>query len=72
MIIEDSRYGRIAAQDSGCNLMPVKNLKDVTLDNINKSIKLISNKRLYNEMNEWEDKDMNILIPMAGATETFC
>ena len=39
----------------------------ITLDNINKNIKLISNKRLYNEMNEWEDKDMNILIPMAGA-----
>ena len=71
MIIEDSHYGRIAAQDSGCNLMPVKNLKDVTLDNINKNIKLLSNKKIYNEMNEWEDKDMNILIPMAGAGKRF-
>ena len=71
LIIEDSHYGRISAQDSGCNLMPVKNLNDVTLDNISKHIKLKSNKMLDNIINEWEDKDMNILIPMAGAGKRF-
>lgn len=71
LIIEDSHYGRISAQDSGCNLMPVKSLNDVTLDNITKYIKLKSNKMLDNIMNEWEDKDMNILIPMAGAGKRF-
>ena len=71
LIIEDSHYGRISAQDSGCNLMPVKSLNDVTLDNITKHIKLKSNKMLDNIMNEWEDKDMNILIPMAGAGKRF-
>jgi len=71
LIIEDSHYGRISAQDSGCNLMPVKSLNDVTLDNITKYIKLKSNKMLDNIMNEWEDKEMNILIPMAGAGKRF-
>ena len=71
LIIEDSHYGRISAQDSGCNLMPVKSLNDVTLDNITKHIKLKSNKMLDNIINEWEDKDMNILIPMAGAGKRF-
>ena len=71
LIIEDSHYGRIAAQDSGCNLMPVKSLNDVTLDNINKNIKIKSSNVLDNTMNDWEDKEMNILIPMAGAGKRF-
>ena len=71
LIIEDSHYGRVSAQDSGCNLMPVKSLNDVNIDNINKNIKVKSNKVLDVIMNKWDDKDMNILIPMAGAGKRF-
>lgn len=71
LIIEDSHYGRVSAQDSGCNLMPVKSLNDVNIENINKNIKVKSNKVLDVIMNKWDDKDMNILIPMAGAGKRF-
>jgi HAD superfamily hydrolase (TIGR01509 family) len=71
IIIEDSHYGRISAQDSGCHLMPIKNLDDVTFNNINKNIKLRSNNLSNIHMNKWDDKDMNILIPMAGAGKRF-
>ena len=33
LIIEDSHFGRIAAKDSGANLMPIKNLKEVNIKN---------------------------------------
>lgn len=71
IIIEDSHYGRVSAQDSGCHLMPIKNLDDVTFNNINKNIKLRSNNLSNINMNKWDDKDMNILIPMAGAGKRF-
>ncbi len=71
IIIEDSHYGRVSAQDSGCHLMPIKNLDDVTFNNINKNIKLRSNNLSKVTMNKWDDKDMNILIPMAGAGKRF-
>ncbi len=71
IIVEDSHYGRVSAQDSGCHLMPIKNLDDVTFNNINKNIKLKSNNLSNITMNKWDDKDMNILIPMAGAGKRF-
>lgn len=71
LIIEDSHYGRVSAQDSGCYLMPIKNLNEVTFGNINKIIKLRSNNISNITMNKWDDKDMNILIPMAGAGKRF-
>ena len=44
-----------------------KEFDDVTFNNINKNIKLKSNNLSNITMNKWDDKDMNILIPMAGA-----
>jgi HAD superfamily hydrolase (TIGR01509 family) len=65
LIIEDSYIGRTAAIQSGAILCPVKNPTEVTLE------------RIYEVMNrevkdpKWEDKKMNILIPMAGAGSRF-
>lgn len=70
IIIEDSHHGRIAAINSGGILMPVKKIKDVSLKKIqifiNQNITL--NKTITNY---WEDKSMNVLIPMAGAGKRF-
>ena len=71
LIIEDSHHGRIAAQESGCNLMPIKELREVNLHNINKFIKQKINEEKIKNMYQWDDKEMNILIPMAGAGKRF-
>lgn len=70
LILEDSHVGRVSANQSGCNLMPIKDLKDVNFKNINNFIK--KNFMTVNETkNYWEDHLLNILIPMAGAGSRF-
>lgn len=65
MIVEDSFVGRSAVFSSGANLCAVKNPDDVTIE------------RIYSDMDmdrksaKWEDKKMNVLIPMAGAGSRF-
>ena len=72
IILEDSHYGRQAAIHSGGNLIPIKNLSDVTLKNIKYYIKMLNKKtKNISTKNVWEDKNLNILIPMAGAGKRF-
>ena len=71
LIVEDSHYGRVSAQDSGCHLMPVKSLGDVNIRSIKNSIQSKTNNIIDVNMNSWEDKEMNVLIPMAGAGKRF-
>tara|TARA_B110000858_G_C17807295_1_gene478763 strand:+ start:4690 stop:6048 length:1359 start_codon:yes stop_codon:yes gene_type:complete len=71
MILEDSHYGRQAAMHSGGNLIPIQNLSEVNLKNINYYIKSIHKMKKINNNNIWEDKKLNILIPMAGAGKRF-
>ena len=71
IIVEDSHYGRISAQDSGCHLMPIKQVEEVNLRNIKKYINSKKNDVINKDMNAWEDKEMNVLIPMAGAGKRF-
>ncbi len=70
LILEDSHYGRLAAQESGCKLFPVKKLNDVTIksiyNRINAGEEIISS---YNQ--PWIDNNLNILIPMAGHGSRF-
>jgi HAD superfamily hydrolase (TIGR01509 family) len=67
LIVEDSPYGLLAAQRSGASAMRVKNPKDLTLEKIQNF--------LYNNPNKmntkWQDKNLNVLIPMAGAGSRF-
>ena len=71
LILEDSSYGRQAAISSGANLMPIKEIKDVTLKNIKTYINSFSKKMKDNFKKQWEDNKLNILIPMAGAGKRF-
>ena len=63
--------GREAAISSGANLLAIKHLKEVNYKNIINSI----NKNSINLPNikntYWEDENLNILIPMAGAGSRF-
>lgn len=65
IIVEDSYVGRQAAFDSGSILCPVKNYSEVTLERI----KSYTNKK--GQKMKWENKNLNVLIPMAGEGSRF-
>jgi HAD superfamily hydrolase (TIGR01509 family) len=64
-IVEDSYFGRIAAYESGATVIQVKNSKEVTLQLIKDNIKERIDKM------KWKNKNLNILIPMAGEGSRF-
>jgi HAD superfamily hydrolase (TIGR01509 family) len=66
LIVEDSPHGLLSAQRSGAKVLRVKNSKDLTIDKLEDM--------LYNNMKmntKWQDKKLNVLIPMAGAGSRF-
>ena len=70
LVLEDSYFGRRAAQESGCHLFPVQSIKDVNFTKINKFIKNLSSVKIVNN-SKWIDDKLNILIPMAGEGSRF-
>ena len=71
LIIEDSHVGRRAALDSGAHLLGVKDSKDVTLEKIEKKIEEIVLTEKITGGIKWQDKTLNIVIPMAGEGSRF-
>ena len=69
VIIEDSYFGRKAAEESGANLIGINSESELTLKLINQSIKEINFKMKKNTL--WQDKKLNVLIPMAGEGSRF-
>ena len=69
VIIEDSHIGRQGALDSGAHLVTVENRLDFCRDHIGQ-IKSILNKNSKTNI-PWKSKNMNVLIPMAGAGSRF-
>lgn len=65
IIVEDSFIGRQAAYDSGAIVCPVKNTTEVTLDRILSHI----DDKPYKM--KWVNKNLNVLIPMAGEGSRF-
>ena len=70
LIVEDSPYGLLAASRSKAHILRVKNPKEVTYTNIYKKLNEIEMGKTNNNL-KWEDKKMNVLIPMAGAGSRF-
>lgn len=67
LIIEDSPKGLTAAQKSGFDSLRVKNRKDL---NLNKIMEFATKKtKAFNTT--WQDPNLNVLIPMAGAGSRF-
>lgn len=65
LIVEDSPRGIESARNSGANLLVVKNPEDLTIEKILKKLDMdLKDDKL-------EMKDLNILIPMAGAGSRF-
>lgn len=67
LILEDSPVGREAARRSGAKMLPIKNRKHLTKDLIINDIK----QHEKESRNKWVDKDLNVLIPMAGYGSRF-
>ena len=68
IILEDSHHGRESAEESGCNIFPVKKLNEVNLKNVNIFIKSLKPKKMKTP---WIDNEINVLIPMAGKGSRF-
>lgn len=64
-IVEDSYYGRLAAYESAANVIQVKNSTYVTKELIESKI------NVRNDKMKWENKNLNVLIPMAGDGSRF-
>ena len=70
LIVEDSPYGLLAASRSNAHILRVKNPTEVTYKNIFKKLNELDMGKTNNNL-KWEDKKMNVLIPMAGAGSRF-
>lgn len=68
IIVEDSHVGREGAKASGAKLYPIKDATDL---NFERFIDMIT-EQIDGQMTiPWINKDMNVLIPMAGAGSRF-
>src|SRR5574338_1554171 len=70
LIVEDSHIGRLAAINSGANLMAVKSPNDVTWERVWEHISNLNNTDRIKPP-KWQGGKMNVLIPMAGAGSRF-
>lgn len=70
LIVEDSPYGLLAAARSKAHVLRVKNPSEVRYKNIVKKLVQID-MGVSNDAPKWEDKKLNVLIPMAGAGSRF-
>ena len=67
-IFEDSYIGRLAAQRSGANLIPINDRSDLTWE----KIKILDGHLQADTLDiPWKSETLNVLIPMAGAGERF-
>lgn len=67
LVVEDSHVGIKAAIASGSHLYVVNDPSDVNIENISREIDRLE----INHPKPWRNKNMNILIPMAGAGSRF-
>ena len=70
IIIEDSHIGRQGALNSGANLYPIKDSYDLNDTIFIEFIERFQKKERTGKV-PWKNKEMNVLIPMAGAGSRF-
>lgn len=67
LIVEDSAIGRVGAKKSGANVFLINTMEDVTLDAIKERVGNMEDTKPV----DWDDDEMVVLIPMAGAGSRF-
>ena len=70
LIIEDSSVGRQSVYNAGAHLLAINNSSDLTLKLIEEKIDEISVNKRAPKL-KWIQKNLNIVIPMAGAGSRF-
>jgi len=70
LIIEDSPYGLLAASRSKSHILRVKNTKETNYSNIDNKLNEIKMGEKQSPP-AWRDKNLTVLIPMAGAGSRF-
>ena len=68
IIVEDSHIGRRGALDFGATLLPVENPDDLTLEKVKE---MVEGNTVKKTKVPWRSKDLNVLVPMAGAGSRF-
>lgn len=68
LILEDSPVGLLGAYRSGAKILRIAKIEDVNINNI---MKELQNNNNSNQSPKWINKNMNILIPMAGNGSRF-
>lgn len=71
LIVEDSPHGLLAAHRAKANIFRVNNSHDVTYSNIINQINKFNSQMSTNIVPKWEQKNVNVLIPMAGRGSRF-
>lgn len=66
VVFEDSVVGKLSAIDSGAHLIEIKNRKDLNKDKVKQAIEYLKNTNCT-----WQDSNLNVVIPMAGAGSRF-
>ncbi len=69
IIVEDSPHGLLAANRAACEIIRVKNAKEIEQENFIDILKLKDKRN--NMTPKWIAKKLNVLIPMAGAGSRF-
>ena len=69
VIFEDSQIGRASAVASGGKMIPIENRADLTEAKIDEALNMLLGQKTDNS--PWENRKLNILIPMAGAGSRF-
>lgn len=67
IIVEDSHIGREGAKSSGATLYPIKDADDLNYERFMAMIDQVDEQTTM----PWINKEMNVLIPMAGAGSRF-
>ena len=70
VIVEDSPVGRLGAKMSGCNTIFNNEPNDIDEKLIDKILNMDS-KKIDSNLNTYINKDLNVLIPMAGRGSRF-
>lgn len=68
LIVEDSPSGLLAAERSNAHVLRVKDPYSFDVDTVTEAIQKPQSKII---MPQWKDREMNVLIPMAGAGSRF-
>ena len=71
LIVEDSPYGLLSAHRANVSTHRVTSANDLNYQSLIGKISELDGDNMKNKIPKWEDENLNVLIPMAGAGSRF-